>query len=173
MLAINQSPSPVVMSAFVAVWVKIKNELIILIYLCQTAVTRNTVNLTFFSKKPVLIFSCTSLNPGNRDKPLITGAASPRHTCKWMRWEKRAGDFNMTWSEHVQKYAHETWKKESYLNSEGTSTTESGFNRKCFWEIFPVLVSMVTTGNPICRIHRFMITSTEWGSCMPALSTAW
>lgn len=82
MLAINHSLAPIVMSEFVAVWVKIKNELIILIYLCQTTVTRNTVNLTFFGKKPVLIFSYTSLNPGNRDKPLITGATSARHTCK-------------------------------------------------------------------------------------------
>lgn len=68
-----------------------------------------------------------------------------------------------------------TWnlKHVSYLNSEGVSTTDSGSNKKCFWVIRPVLVSMVTTGKPICRIQRFMITSTVWGSFMPFLSTAW
>ena len=68
-----------------------------------------------------------------------------------------------------------TWnlKHVSYLNSEGVSTTDSGSSKKCFWVMCPVLVSMVTTGKPICRIQRFMITSTEWGSFMPFLSTAW
>lgn len=68
---------------------------------------------------------------------------------------------------------YETLKKFSYLNSEGMFTSESGSNKKCFWVIFPVWVLMVTTGKPICRIQRFMITSTECGSFMPALSTAW
>lgn len=50
---------------------------------------------------------------------------------------------------------------------------EFASNRKCCWLILPVLVSMVTTGKPICRIQRFMMASTEQGSFTPAFSTAW
>lgn len=68
-----------------------------------------------------------------------------------------------------------TWniKNVSYLYNEGVTTAESGSNKKCCWVINPVLVLTVITGNPICRIQRFMIASTVLGSFNPALSTAW
>lgn len=65
-------------------------------------------------------------------------------------------------------------KTESYSNWEGLSTTDSGSNRKCFWVILPVRVSIVTTGKPIWRVQRFMMSWTEWGIYKPGvLSTAW
>lgn len=65
-------------------------------------------------------------------------------------------------------------KTDSYLNWEGLSTTDSGSNRKCFWVILPVRVSIVTTGKPIWRVQRFMMSWTVWGMCIPGVfSTAW
>lgn len=62
----------------------------------------------------------------------------------------------------------------SYSNWEGLSTTDSGSNRKCFWVILPVRVSIVTTGKPIWRVQRFIMSWTLWGIFKPGvLSTAW
>lgn len=61
----------------------------------------------------------------------------------------------------------------SYLNWEGLSTIESGSSRKCVWLMFPVRVSMVTTGKPIWRVQQLMMSLTERGIPKPGvLSTA-
>lgn len=59
-----------------------------------------------------------------------------------------------------------------YLNSDGVVTTESGSSRKCFWDISPVVVLMVTTGKPICSTQVFMMLWSGLGRVVPVASTA-
>lgn len=132
------------------------------------------INLTCLFKEPVLLFSPTSFNPGYRDKPLITGASIKPYM------HMQTQNAQSSWVSHGRvQYEHKpsifsTFKLKmlSYLNSEGVVTSESGSNKKCFWLTVPFWVSMVTTGKPICRIQRFMMSSTELGSFMPDLLTA-
>lgn len=54
----------------------------------------------------------------------------------------------------------------AHSNAEERVTLDSESRRKCFCEMFPVLVSTVMTGKPICRVHRSMMALTVSGSLM-------
>lgn len=119
--------------------------------------------LTHFMEEPQVICIISTFSPGKRDKPRITKDAIQSRT-----WTQKAEPLSL-------KSHSDAWKNLvfAYLKGEYVVTWAFLSNRKCFWLILPVLVSMVTTGKPICRIQRFMISSSEAGRDMWFCSTAW